>query len=252
MSERFVYHRLGKDYPTTVDIDAWVERDEQLRGLRDELAQEAGREEADWYPAYLLTTALGDRLDLFLNAQCESLAGVHDALNLVGLLGELLIRSPDMDPAVMRQLAATFAALGTAWSAPDIGFDREVNRAERVRGIMATLAVRLTERLRFTKDATQICCRALTSDGFLVPPPAEGNPLENPVRLAVLERWAREMLDDMRDAYLRRYEEDEGFVRRIIGERVVKRFPWARESARAMHARQTERLRELIAPDEGR
>jgi hypothetical protein len=232
VGELFTYHRLGRDFPTTVDIDAWIQRDERLAAFHAELAREVTPEAADWYAGHLLVTALSDRLDLYLNTQAKNVAAMRDALNLGGALAGIILRSPEVDDALVHELEAALAPIGGGFTVSGISFDRAVDRATQVRAIMARLAAQVVGRLQFVRHAERICCDTFTSDAFLMPPPAPSDPFANPTRLDALEAWARAMLDDMRDAYLRRYEEDETFVRMIIGERVVKRFAWARESAR--------------------
>ncbi|HEX2569211.1 MAG TPA: hypothetical protein VH877_06580 [Polyangia bacterium] len=237
MGERFTYQGT---YPTTVDLDEWTERDERLRSFRAEIAAEFDPDFAGWYAGQLLGTALGDRLDLYLKTQSENLARLRELLTALGVLCDLVGAglANDSDLATFE---ATLRLTGLAefhFGLPRIEYDRPVTPRERLVFTLAACAERLGGDLRFARNATEIFRRTLTSDDFLAPPPDAKGSLANATRAAALTTMTTALLDDMRDGYLRRYEEDEAFVRMIIGERVVKRFDRARQSARRFYKRQ--------------
>jgi hypothetical protein len=231
VGEHFVYHRAGRDYPTTVDIDDWIQQDERLRAFHEEVTREATLELANGYAGSLLITVLSDHLDDYLKTQAKNLVNMREALNGIGVLAEGLLRTPEIDEHLVKLFMGRLTSVGGRITAGMV-FDRNVDRAEQIRAIMASLSSRLMGGLKFARNVARISCDTLTSDAFLLPVPAEGTPFDNPTRLAALGAWALAVLDDMRDGCLRRYEQDEAFVRAIIGDRAVKRFASARESAR--------------------
>jgi hypothetical protein len=237
MGERFTYQGT---YPTTVDLGEWIERDERLRSFRAEMAAEFDADFADWYAGHLLGTALGDRLDLYLKTQSENLARLQELLATLGALCDL-IGAGLASNSDLAAFEATLRLTGLAefhFGLPRIEYDRPVTPRERLVSTMAACAERLGGDLRFAHHATEIFRQTLTSDEFLAPPPDEQGPLANATRTAALAAMTTALLDDMRDGYLRRYEEDEAFMRMVIGERVVKRFDRARQSARNFYKRQ--------------
>lgn len=233
-------------YPTTVDLDEWTERDERLRSFRTEIAAEFDADFAGWYAGQLLGTALGDRLDLYLKTQSENLARLQELLVTLGVLCDLICAGLASD-SDLTAFEATLRLTGLAefhFGLPRIEYDRPVTPQERLVSTMAACAERLGGDLRFARHATEIFRQTLTSEEFIAPPPeapeeGEQGSLANTTRTAALAAMTTALLDDMRDGYLRRYEEDEAFVRMIIGERVVKRFDRARQSARSFYKRQT-------------